>query len=593
MRKSVSIIAAFLFAALPAGAQTVQNAVDFSSVNYYGTARTVAMGNAVTAVGSDLGSVPVNPAGSAVAAYSQFEVTPALTFAVCGTSYAPSYVAYDNPGQESGSLQYGPAEKLRTSKFTVPNLGINLRFATGADFGLRSINFGVVSSIQNFYYDNWSGGGITDYTSLSGALATQATGRMDPKILSNADPWRTGVNWNWILGYRGGLISYMPEMDAYFGAAEKVTANAQGGYDVAMEGSLLQRLSQATAGSKNDIVLNFAMDFNENLYIGVNVGIPVLRYSSTWAYTERIASDESDFHNVPQYYGSDGVFHKAPSEQFFEGLGYSDVQNFSMSGVYAKLGVIWLPTENLRFGAAVQTPTAYNVTHSWQSFANADYSKGSIWSSKDHTPDDAGSTYNFRSSWSFNLGLALTFAGKGLVSADYELADYSHTAFSYSGKDAVYNSDFERVNKLNGLFCGVSHNLRIGLELKPLPFLALRAGYGLMTDPMAHYKDPFGKDVDVAIYDSFYNEFESGEYKITGNRKYDIRKSSHSFSLGLGYLSAGSFYADFAARLNCKPVTYAMPYADYLSWDDGMVYSPIVSVNRRLWDVMLTLGWRF
>jgi hypothetical protein len=42
----------------------------FSQNNYYGTARSIGMGNAMTAVGGDLGSIGINPAGSAVYNFS-------------------------------------------------------------------------------------------------------------------------------------------------------------------------------------------------------------------------------------------------------------------------------------------------------------------------------------------------------------------------------------------------------------------------------------------------------------------------------------------------------------------------------------------
>ena len=67
-------------AALGASAQNAYDALNFSENDYEGSARTVAMGNAFTALGGDLGSISINPAGSAVAKYSQFSLTPALTF---------------------------------------------------------------------------------------------------------------------------------------------------------------------------------------------------------------------------------------------------------------------------------------------------------------------------------------------------------------------------------------------------------------------------------------------------------------------------------------------------------------------------------
>ena len=78
MRKTA--ISFLLMLAAAAGyAQSAYDGLLFSENNYEGTARSVAMGNAFTALGGDLGSITINPAGSAVAGYSQFTITPGLT----------------------------------------------------------------------------------------------------------------------------------------------------------------------------------------------------------------------------------------------------------------------------------------------------------------------------------------------------------------------------------------------------------------------------------------------------------------------------------------------------------------------------------
>ena len=80
MRKTAITILLSLASAAVSYAQTAYDALMFSENNYEGTARSVAMGNAFTALGGDLGAVTINPAGSAVANYSQFTITPSLTF---------------------------------------------------------------------------------------------------------------------------------------------------------------------------------------------------------------------------------------------------------------------------------------------------------------------------------------------------------------------------------------------------------------------------------------------------------------------------------------------------------------------------------
>ena len=62
-KQTIAILLLAAFAA-DAGAQTVADALRFSDNNYYGTARSISMGNAFTALGGDLGSISLNPAGS-------------------------------------------------------------------------------------------------------------------------------------------------------------------------------------------------------------------------------------------------------------------------------------------------------------------------------------------------------------------------------------------------------------------------------------------------------------------------------------------------------------------------------------------------
>ena len=52
--KKLLISISLLGCCLAAGAQNMYDAINLSEVNYFGTARSMALGNAVTAVGGDL-----------------------------------------------------------------------------------------------------------------------------------------------------------------------------------------------------------------------------------------------------------------------------------------------------------------------------------------------------------------------------------------------------------------------------------------------------------------------------------------------------------------------------------------------------------
>ena len=107
--------------------------------------------------------------------------------------------------------------------------------------------------------------------------------------------------------------------------------------------------------------------------------------------------------------------------------------------------------------------------------------------------------------------------------------------------------------------------LRAGLEVKPLPELAVRAGYSLTT---------------------------SGEKRDSWNNP--IGSKTQTASFGLGYSSKGSFFADAAIQTRFLVNEYFMPYEDYTDAEGAIIeYAPEIVVNRSLWKALLTFGWRF
>ena len=128
-------------------------------------------------------------------------------------------------------------------------------------------------------------------------------------------------------------------------------------------------------------------------------------------------------------------------------------------------------------------------------------------------------------------------------------------------------SYFEDVNADIRERFGRSDMLRAGLEIKPISCLALRAGYTLTTS--------------------------AEKLDVWGNRL--PARNTQSASLGLGYSSKGSFFADAAVQTRFLNPEYFMPYEDYIFDADGYVAEPVPEIlhRRSLWKVLITLGWRF
>ena len=113
---------------------------------------------------------------------------------------------------------------------------------------------------------------------------------------------------------------------------------------------------------------------------------------------------------------------------------------------------------------------------------------------------------------------------------------------------------------------GVSHQLRVGTEVKVTPGVALRAGYNLIT---------------------------------SGEREANFLK--HNVSAGVGF-SFGSFFLDAAIRARFVPAEYYVPYYYYYAPNPNQFYNkvidddivtPEIKVKAAMLDALVTLGWRF
>ncbi len=536
MKKTfITIISAFM--AVSGFAQTAYDALMFSENHYEGSARTVAMGNAFTALGGDLGSIGLNPAGSAVASYSQLTLTPGLSF------FASTNQGVMPPYSADGQLPYFQRQmKSSITKFNMPNLGIVLNFDTHRTSGFKNFTFGFVANQTADFNEDIYAAGTNRSTSFMGSMAYDATinGLTGTELNSNDAfdymPWKETV------GYQSGMISTFDYDDQFVGASEVIYENG----DIAIGGPLDQRYGRRVEGGKYDYVLNFGANWSDFIYVGANLGITTLDYSYD-EYFREVAGDPADFEiglaNGQTIYFNDMVYRYSYRAS---GVGY-----------YGKLGVIVTPGAGLRIGAAIQTPTINNISEEWEQSGETTYTD-SGYNASSISPLGYGS-YRMISPFRANFGIAYTIGQFAVVSADYEIADYSRMKYSSSDYDRDY---FESVNADIRENFGASHMLRIGGEIKPMAQLAVRAGYGLTTSPE-----------------------NSSALK------------NQNISFGLGYSSKKSFFADFAVRKTFLQNEYFMPYSDYMYDIDGNIietaYAPEILSQKSLWKVFLTLGWRF
>ncbi len=567
MKKTI-ITALMSLTVVAASAQTMYDGLTFSQNNYYGTARSIGMGNAMTAVGGDLGSIGINPAGSAVAGYSQFTITPNLTI----SSMNASYSAYPVGGAD----KFTNETNKNLTRFSMPNLGLTFSWDTGNRSGLKSVTYGFIVNGTNNYTGKMLGGGRNDKTSYISSMAVAADG-YDIDFLNgyrdsqggSIDTWDNAyynpddrgsyAPWNVIANAQAGSISnYGSASDPsyywrYIGATEGYENTGETDedgnciYNIYLPGALNQSYGRKVTGSKYDAMLNLGFNFGDTFFVGANLGITSLNYNYD-EYFKEAAEDPSAF-GIDFGDGKTTCFSDYRTRYSYTADG---------NGVYGKFGFLWRPAGGIRVGAAIQTPTIMEINERWIQDVNVNYTN-SQYNGSAQTPEGSYS-YRLRSPYRFNAGAAFTFAGMALVSADYEMTDYS--TMKFMSKDGGWDSTYDTLNDEIRDCMGVSHMIRIGAEFKPTPEFAVRAGYNFTTTP---------------------------EYVSEGCITTKLNDRINAFSVGLGYSSNGSFFADIAARLMLLADEYVSPYANYLSDLD----SPLILNKRDIYSVTATFGWRF
>ena len=570
------IILLTLASALPimASAQSWQDALLYSENEYGGTARSIALGNALTAVGGDLGSLGINPAGSAVAGYSQITVSPALSFSV-------AQATSDNP-----ELAYGDNVRTLYTRMKLPNLGLVANINTGRRHGLKRVSFGFLYNSTADYTGRMYATGINASNSFSGALASSAEGYPEG-ALSGSDSrygwWNLddfsesyGLSWRDMVAYRSGIFGTVN--GRYLG----LTDWDKDGKNSGVLAPLFQKYGMQTKGYKNDLLFNVGFNHSDEFYWGVNLGITILGYGQAEYWSEAPAN-VNEFPAIPFDSNPNARFQSLEMKRIFDAKG---------RGVYLKVGALWRPAgTGLRLGAAFQTPTILNLDTRSAWYGKADVTGVSLPSAQSPEWDDA---YTLVSPARFNAGVAYTFGKAALLSVDYEVVNYGRNRFRSRTESNIYypSSYFENANADIRDVLGFSHSLRAGVEVNLLPGMALRAGYSMTTGAQHNYLQ------------WEYNPQDDKEhlmvYELSAAERAALVK--HTVSAGLGF-THGAFFTDITFRYRSMPTQYFTPYEyyDYSGTDytnkyvvtDAPYALPEICATYRRFDAILTLGMRF
>lgn len=485
--------------------------LSFTSHNY-GTARTMGMGNAFTALGADLSSATLNPAGIGMYVESDVSFSPMMQFTKTKTTNSDQfYVGVPKSQQEFSD---------HTERFGMSSIGgvFTALRTTGA---LTNLNIGVVyNRIADF-----------NYNTMSASIANPATSSIANFLctLSNVDGLQTNSDgtmpfggdpyfWGATLAYKNGLTN--KDDKGWF--IDRIADYAE----------IDQYSATEVRGSLGEYDITMGMNFSDIVYVGASLGIQSLTYKRSVFYGENY------FYPNQQYPSGEDMPYQ------LDYMNYVQRTRLSGTGINFKLGVTVRPVHWWRVGVAYHTPTLMNMTLRYGAdMWSETYSAGNNPDGYDldrngyayfnvGTPvwEDVGdNAWNYTSPSRLLLGTAFTLGGRVIVSADYERSWYQSMRLKSA---PIWGLDYTDINK--EIFKG-SSTLRVGAEGYVLPFLALRAGYIwsgntlregyediIATHIMPKSQSYITAGVGIKFNESVYLDvaYQYGETKYTGHQTF-------------------------------------------------------------------------
>jgi len=480
MIKRILVIALAISTTL--NAQNEVDALRYSTHDNLGTARYSAMGGAFGSLGGEFSALSLNPAGIGMYQFSEFTFTPTFNLNSTKSYFNGTNTADYNTGLDIGNLGL---------VFTIPK----------GDTDWKRINIAIgwnqLASYNRSVRIEGDNSGLTFTDNI-----VDATNGFSMNDLSEGNAYSESVMaWNTYL------------IDPLFNGDSVVDGQYISNFS---NGTKNQFKTINSRGSLNEFVFSVGSSFQEKLYLGATLGIPTLDYTEIANYTEKETSDTTS--NLRQ-------------------LDYSEEFTAYGHGYNLKLGAIYRVSETFKVGGAIHTPTVYTIEE--------DYYTDMITHFKDSTLDQSMGyempfQYNLTTPWKAIVSASTIFNNNILISADYEILDYT--------KGKLYpDYEFEYGNKAISKIYQNTENIKIGAEMNIKPFI-LRAGYAKLGSAFAN------KDF-----------------------------SRENFSYGLG-INNGGYYFDIAYVLSQGANEHLLYNEEYIA------PTSLVNTNHSL---IFTIGFRY
>lgn len=436
-----------------AQSQEVADGLRYAQDNLNGTARFRAMGGAFGALGGDLSSISINPAGSAVFSNNQIALT--------GTNFST----------KNNSDYFGSTLSKSKNSFDLNQAGAVFVFKNQDP----SSNWKKISFSVN--YENTS-----NLDNSIASAGTNPTNSISSYFLSyaNAKPGQTGIplktirNYNYeqlnyadqqaFLGYEGYIINAIPlASDPLNDKNPNITSYSS---NVPAGGNYYQENEITSKGYNGKLSFNAATSYKDKLYFGINLNSHFIDYTRSSSFYEDNNNSQTDGLRSLRF----------RNDQYTNGTGFS-----------FQIGAIAKITNEIRLGLTYDSPTWNNLQDVIrQNLTTRGFNYGNTSGLSNVSPDSnfeiTYNSYKLRTPGKITGSFAYVFGKSGLISIDYGIKNYSKIKYTEQPDFRNKNTSSDIKNYLD-----TSGELRIGAEYK-IKALSLRGGYRFEQSPYKNSK---------------------------------------------------------------------------------------------------------
>lgn len=442
--KKINLLVLGMLAACSINAQDISDALRYSQDEIQGTARFRALSGAFGALGGDMSAISINPAGAAVFAQSHASFTVSNVDTNNDTQYFNGFTTNSN------------------SNFDVSQGGAAFVFESRSDSPWRKFTIGVNYDRTNNFDDTWNARGTnTNNQSIDLYFLNYADGKRLDQI--SVLPGESLSDAYTDIGNVYGFANQQAFLgfESFILEADDINNDANTTYFSNLaNGNFSHNYTYASTGYNGKISFNLAAQYEDNLYLGLNLNSHFIDFQRSTLLFESNSNAGSVIRSI----------------EFENNLSTTG------NGFSFQLGGILKLSPEFRVGLAFDSPTWYTIEEETSQYLATVRDEGGSNVTQVINPQTINvyPQYKLQTPSKITGSLAYVFGTQGLLSFDYSRKDYSNTKFKPESDSFFTDQNAIIANTLTD-----AATYRLGGEYKVKQF-SFRGGYRFEESP---YKD--------------------------------------------------------------------------------------------------------